>query len=64
MPAYCMHYYSSEMALAIHPNRSLLAMADLTRPQLVSDSRGIFAKNESEACRGLDPTRSEAPDRM
>ena len=39
-------------------------MADLTRSQLVSDTRGIFAKNESEACRGLDPTRSEAPDRM
>ena len=38
-------------------------MADLTRSQLVSDTRGIFAENESEACRGLDPTRSEVPDR-
>ena len=39
-------------------------MADLSRLQLVSVTRGIFAKNESEACPGRDSTRSEAPDRM
>ena len=36
-------------------------MADLTRSQLVSGTQGIFAKNESDACPGLDPTRSAAP---
>ena len=49
------------MALDSYPDGSLLAISDLTRPKLVSGTRGIFAINESEACLSLHPRRSAAP---